>query len=122
MIKSEDRFYCPHCNHLYEDIQDYGFDNDEMIGNFKMQCESCVMEFEVGFRTVIHFETKGGEWVMNKTKIVLSLRSKEFGEETVEYDDIESGLRIYKDFASRKDYSKVELKIIHETVLMGSYK
>jgi len=56
-MKSMDKFYCPHCSHLYEEIQDYGFDNGEMIGEFKMDCEICDKEFRVVFNTVIYFET-----------------------------------------------------------------
>lgn len=57
-MKSEDKFYCPNCKHLYEDIQNYGLENPDEEGLFDMKCESCEVEFEVNFKTVIYFETK----------------------------------------------------------------
>lgn len=57
-MKTRDRFLCPHCNHAYEDIQNYGLENPDEDGMFDMACESCEKAFEVNFKTVIYFETK----------------------------------------------------------------
>jgi len=57
-MKSENLFYCPHCHFGYEDIQDYGFENIDEEGEFKMECEGCIKEFTVKYKTVIYFDTE----------------------------------------------------------------
>lgn len=55
---SINKFICPNCKKEYEDIQDYGLDDSEMEGYFKVKCiGNCNCEFEVEFVTEIKFKT-----------------------------------------------------------------
>lgn len=47
---------CPYCNYKHENWHEY-IDNEDMEGEFSMDCEKCEKGFCVKFNTIIEFKT-----------------------------------------------------------------